>query len=484
MERSSGHYEDGLLRTVLIDLKVNESIQGNERRREALRLLDSVLTTWINELIDFEQHHVDHTKFLLLTFGSYRMGVHTHESDVDVCCITPRHARRNQFFRRVPQLIQSRLKQKVSGIQVLPEAFVPVIKMEILGVSVDLVFARLTKKSFPSSLDILDDTVLNGCDEKSLLSLNGCRTTLKILQLVPDVSQFCSVLSVVKYWAASRCINSNALGMFGGINLAILVAHICQKQPPIVSSFQILCDFFSVWAQWNWSKPVFLTGHSAKTVCDPTLRSLQWDPDSNYRDKNYHMALITPSFPSMNSTYNVFVVTLNIIRLELARSFVLLHSPKPLSYETGFSQSLQTSPTDQGNGIKLKEALQKYDFVAAHEIFMILVVSAVNPKQLKLWEGRVFTTVRHLLSRLFEYNSLRLRPFPHVISGSEGVHKSYIVIGLSASSSLIFYDKSCNVDVSPVLHSWAKVLNKWPHRRSGMQLECRLCYPSEVHNIL
>lgn len=117
-----------------------------------------------------------------------------------------------------------------------------------------------------STIDIRDDHTLVGMDDKSVLSLNGCRVGSEILGLVPDPATFreslrCikvstpnhdapSMLSsnfapfhrfltstrmrswgVLQFWARRRGIYGNILGFPGGVAFAILVAKICQLYP-------------------------------------------------------------------------------------------------------------------------------------------------------------------------------------------------------------------------------------------------------------
>lgn len=55
-------------------------------------------------------------------------------------------------------------------------------------------------------LDLTDDSVLRGIDEKNARSLNGSRVTDSILSLVPNVERFRETLRAVKLWAKSGYI--------------------------------------------------------------------------------------------------------------------------------------------------------------------------------------------------------------------------------------------------------------------------------------
>jgi poly(A) polymerase len=65
----------------------------------------------------------------------------------------------------------------------------------------DLLFARLNLSFIPEELDLIDVNILKNIDEKSVLSLNGCRVTDQILKLVPNIPNFRMTLRCIKLWA-------------------------------------------------------------------------------------------------------------------------------------------------------------------------------------------------------------------------------------------------------------------------------------------
>jgi poly(A) polymerase len=83
----------------------------------------------------------------------------------------------------------------------VPDAHVPIIKLEYSGISIDLIFARLTISSVPMTLDLMDKGLLRGLDEVDLRSINGTRVTDEILALVPQVKTFRHALRAIKLWA-------------------------------------------------------------------------------------------------------------------------------------------------------------------------------------------------------------------------------------------------------------------------------------------
>ena len=155
----------------------------------------------------------------------------------------------------------------------------------------DLVFARLALATIPEDLDLLDVNNLRNLDEKSVLSMNGCRVTDQVLKLVPNIPNFRMTLRTIKFWAKSnfflyffifiiysffflkgRGIYSNVMGFLGGISWALLVARICQLYPNALPS-TLLARFFKVYEQWKWPNPVMLN-----PITDGNLGMKVWNP--------------------------------------------------------------------------------------------------------------------------------------------------------------------------------------------------------------
>ena len=85
----------------------------------------------------------------------------------------------------------------------MPDAFVPIIKFEYSGISIDLIFAKLAVPQVPIDLSLKDNGMLRGVEERDLRSLNGTRVTDEILELVPQQKVFKYALRAVKLWAQS-----------------------------------------------------------------------------------------------------------------------------------------------------------------------------------------------------------------------------------------------------------------------------------------
>merc|ERR1719443_403566 len=177
----------------------------------------------------------------------------------------------------------------------------------------------------------MDDNLLRNLDDKSVRSLNGCRVADHILSLVPDPERFRETLRLVKLWAKRRGVYSNVLGFFGGITWAILVARVCQLYPHY-SPGALVDRFFRVYDRWNWKNPVMLCPIREETSTAGLMAFKVWNPKLHPQDRMHLMPIITPAFPSMNSTHNVTETTKRVLMEEFARGYKVV-----LSVEAGKS---------------------------------------------------------------------------------------------------------------------------------------------------
>ena len=142
----------------------------------------------------------------IFTYGSYRLGAYAPGSDIDTLVVAPRHVTREDFFEYMPSILERLLPAgAIEQMKSVPEAFVPIIKLVISGIDIDLNFTRLTLSSVPINLDIKDTNLLRGLDERELRALNGPRVADELVQLVPHTTTFRTALRAIKLWAQRQC---------------------------------------------------------------------------------------------------------------------------------------------------------------------------------------------------------------------------------------------------------------------------------------
>ncbi len=73
-----------------------------------------------------------------------------------------------------------------------------------LSSQMDLLFSRLALATIPKDLSLQNATLLKNLDQQSVRSLNGCRVTDAILDLVPNQESFRAALRAIKLWAKSK----------------------------------------------------------------------------------------------------------------------------------------------------------------------------------------------------------------------------------------------------------------------------------------
>lgn len=353
-----------------------ESEEELAHRMDVLSKINQLVKQWIYDVSikkNMPASVAENVGGKIYTFGSYRLGVHTKGADIDTLCVAPRHIERSDFFTSFVELL--RQQDEVKDLRAVEEAFVPVIKMTFAGIELDMLFARLALKDIPEDQDLRDVNILKNLDHKCVRSLNGCRVTDEILHLVPNRETFRLALRAVKLWAKRHGVYSNVLGYLGGVSWAMLVARTCQLYPNAAAA-TLVHKFFLVFSQWPWPKPVLLKQPEESRLGFPV-----WDPRVNVADRFHLMPIVTPAYPQQNSTFNVSLSTLTVMRHEFRQGLAL---------------------TDD---IMLRRAgwmrlFEPPSFFGRYKHFILLLASTLSKEHHLEWYGLVESKIRILISNL------------------------------------------------------------------------------------
>ena len=238
---------------------------ASSKTEKMLLQLHQLVNRWSSMLMPIEQGHSH-----LYTFGSYllvgdeqnsRKSEKRRASDVDVLVVVPGAiSRKHHFFGTNLQSqvtanakdVASAAKQgvlaailmrdeRVKHVMAAPDAFVPCLRLEFMGVDVDLTFASLRLDALPPQNVSEPYWALRPPPQKFMIetslpprlayiesyrSMNGVRTTHAILRAVPSMELFRTVLISVRRWAKARGVYGPTFGFPAGITWALLTAAV------------------------------------------------------------------------------------------------------------------------------------------------------------------------------------------------------------------------------------------------------------------
>ncbi|KAL3482013.1 Poly(A) polymerase central domain-containing protein [Aspergillus californicus] len=378
-----------------------ESPAETERRKQVLQLLQRVTLEFVKVVSrkkGLSPAAVEAAGGKIFTYGSYRLGVYGPGSDIDTLVLGPKHIVIDDFFADFPPLLETMAPQgAIEKMTLVPDAFVPLIKLELSGISIDLIFARLIVPSIPLNLDLKNNDYLRGLDEKEVRSLNGTRVTDEILEMVPQQKTFRFALRAIKLWAQRRAIYSNIVGFPGGVAWAMLVARVCQLYPQATGSV-IVGKFFRIMNKWAWPQPVLL-----KPIEDGPLQMKIY-----HGDRFHLMPIITPAYPSMCATHNISLSTKSVILRELQRGGDIVDKiwAKQATWNDLFERHTF--------------------FTQDYKYYISITASSKTKEAESVWSGLVESKVRHMVGALDRKATIAVsHPFPkgfertHLVSSEE-----------------------------------------------------------------
>ncbi|KAF0686266.1 Aste57867_21872 [Aphanomyces stellatus] len=465
---SMDHQITASLTDTLKQWNLYESVEGGQKREGVLNLVGEWTEQWAQQEAakrGLDSVAVQFTQ--LRTFGSYRLGVHSPEADIDTLCLAPRHCSRAAFFSSFPSMLKQ--QAQVTSIQSIPDAYVPVIKFKVSEIAIDLLFATIDVAYVPADIDLLDTKYLVDVDEQGVRSLNGCRVAEMLLQLVPNVDQFRITLVAVKHWARMRGIYSNVLGFLGGVNWAILVARVCQLYPQSLAG-TLLTKFFRVYHQWIWPNPILLNNLIDDVSAHLELNLQAWNPKLNPRDRLHLMPIITPAYPAMNSSYNVLDCTLALMQAEfrLAATTCVDIELQSLPWEDLFSESnffaryvVRPAPPDP--------FFATWTLLATNwEHFLRIDITADAP-HFPAWFGWVESRLRTLFGRLEQMNDVEIAPFARFFDIPDEETSACCFVGLAFH--LPENVQRFSIDFTLAIQEFAAILDGWLQRTNDMDLQ-------------
>ncbi|RCK65211.1 Poly(A) polymerase PAPa [Candida viswanathii] len=391
--------ENELNDLLIKELKVRgsfESETATKKRVEVLNILQKMTEDFVFKVSikkNMSEGMARDAGGKIFTFGSYRLGVYGPGSDIDTLVVVPKHVTRNDFFETFYELLKAR--EELEEIAPVPDAFVPIIKIEFAGISIDLIFARLDIPRVSKDLTLDDKNLLKNIEEKDLRALNGTRVTDEILTLVPKTTVFKHALRCIKMWAQQRAIYANVFGFPGGVAWAMLVARICQLYPNAVSAV-IIEKFFHIYSQWTWPQPVLL-----KQIEDGPLQVRVWNPKLYALDRQHRMPVITPAYPSMCATHNITSSTQKIILSEFQRGIEVMN---------GINTGSKT----------WSDLFERHDFFFRYKFYLCVVAATKsNPDEHLKYSGMVESKLRLLVQKLELVEGIELA-HPYVKTFEDG----------------------------------------------------------------
>ncbi|KAK8917646.1 Poly(A) polymerase pla1 [Metarhizium anisopliae] len=370
--------------------KTFESPSDTQKRYKVLESLQAICDEFVKRVAREKEPKNDvlikNARGKVFTYGSFRLGVFGPGSDIDTLIVAPKYVTREDYFKYFPDLLEAMApKGAITDLAAVTDAFVPIIKFEYSGISIDLIFSRIIQKQLaPDFQDLQDSGLLRGLDEAELRSLNGTRVTDEILTLVPEQSTFKLALRAIKLWAQRRAVYGNIMGFPGGVAWAMLVARVCQLYPKAATSV-IVNKFFLVISQWRWPQPVLL-----KPIESGPLPVRVWNPKIYKGDSFHLMPVITPAYPSMCATFNISRSSMAIINRELRRGLEI-------------SESIMVGKRPWS------DLFVKHTFFTSDYKYYISVISASKSKEAhNVWSGYVESKVRMLVQKLEQHPSIAL----------------------------------------------------------------------------
>ena len=357
--------------------------------------------------------------------GSLLMGIDDRESDVDVICATTEEISRETFFSSVNKLL--RKGGHLERSRSVHDAIVPVLKLRVDGVDIDLSQVSCPAGVLSSELHTLSSKTLRHLDLEGRRTALGLVDTLSIVDAVTPstgMKAFERLARAVRVWAKARSIFSHAIGYLGGFSWALLTAWCLRERAATTASTstaELLSHFFDSLSRWDWEVPIGLT---------PAAR--RYEP-MRERDS---MSIVTSTPPVTNSARAVTSSTFAVLKAEIDRGRRLA----------------ERCLRGQGEWEELFASVDAESSCPAQVVFDVSV-KADDDRAICI--GWIQQQVISLIREIEEEHDLEVRPFPKGPT-----------LGLMVPRTA-----QLEADLDPTLEAFSARFARWSARPAGANLK-------------
>jgi len=384
--------------------------EETEKRKKVIKEIQGYVSEWqtkVKEVLNI----TDPGDAQLLTYGSFSMDVSAKDGDLDTLLVVPDYIDRDKHFFGT-FLDKLRECADIKEIQPIKDAYVPLIKLKISSIMVDIVFAKVNRKVLESNETInFTEPVLRDMSAEMIRGVNAFRTGKKILESVPNIFNYKMTLRAIKLWARRKAIYSNPQGFLSGISCAIMTAKICKQNPEMLPH-QLVYAFFKTYSEWRWAdKPVMVDDSQLNFKPSLPLSEKTWT-----ENEKTCMMIITPVYPFSNTTYNVSYISYRVIVNHLIDARKILDESKEFEKEKLYDWDSLFKP---------------YEFFRSYVHFLEVKIFSNDTEQFLKWKGLVESRLKVLTRNLevivrtndYENNSneeVIIHPYPFGIPLKEG----------------------------------------------------------------
>lgn len=263
-------------------------------------------------------------KVILEPVGSRMLGVDTAASDLDMLAVS--NLGQITFF----DLMRARIRSWTRACQVarvpctfvlrrfVRDAAVPMLRLQVHGVEVDLQYAPAAKvaERWAEVSTLPSEDPLFSLPASTLRVLNAYRDNRRLLALLPGgrLPSFRLALRAIKLFVAARGLSGAKLGFLGGVHLTLLLARLALSSTPDGPSTAsgMLAAFLSRYARFPYADEIVsVEGAAAGSTYRRTPREA--------------LAILSVERPLINVAAGATAPNVATIRDELVRADALMN---------------------------------------------------------------------------------------------------------------------------------------------------------------